>query len=71
MYFEAFQTHLQNQPLWVNYTLCLHDEIIPCVYMTTWVNFAPRGKCVYMTSLPLGVNLTLGVNLPLGANLCI
>ena len=27
MYFEAFQTYLQNLPLWVNYTLCLHDEI--------------------------------------------
>ena len=37
----------------------------------THVNFAPRGKCVYMTSLPLGVYLPLGVNLPLGANLCI
>ena len=29
MYFEAFQTYLQNLPLWVNQTLRLHDEIYP------------------------------------------
>ena len=29
LYFEAFQTYLQNLPLRVNYTLFLHDEIYP------------------------------------------
>ena len=57
-----FQSRAINIPLGTNIFAPTFEQGI----LSMWINFTPGGKCIYMTSLPLGIYLLIGFNLPLG-----